>query len=133
MQIGSLVRSMQNLVSLMAAGFAKEVFVYFLDVGAFVGSSVSSHFRVDMVQSLCSLRTNIGEVADICGNDDLTAAVYTAAGASHYLDKCAFKFAALYLFKQFLCVCKTRCHSNGYILACNVVGSDLNAFDALLP
>lgn len=35
-QVGSLVRGMQNLVSLVAAGFAKEVLIYFLDVGAFV-------------------------------------------------------------------------------------------------
>ena len=97
---------MKNIVSNVASGFSEEVFVYFLDIGAFMRLSELVCI-IKAVKRLCTLSTDIREVANISRLNYLTAAVYAAAGTSHDLNEVAFNLAILNFGKELLGIGKT--------------------------
>ena len=85
---------MEELVSLVAAGLLQILIVQGLYVLVEVGQT-QGLCRILGIQSLCTLSTQVGEVADRCRLDRLTAAVDAAARASHDLDEVYLLLAVL--------------------------------------
>ena len=113
----------------MAARFAQELVIKRLYVGVLMRAAHGVR-AVDIVKHLCAFRSDIGEAAYGGRLDYLTAAVYTAARACHYLNKVIACLAALDLFKQRLCVGKTACDSDLDFHASHIVGGFLDALHA---
>ena len=86
-------------MSLVAVGLAQEFLVHLLDNGVLVRLSVRQ-ILVCVVQNLRSDRSEIHGIANACRLNGLTAAVYTAAGARHNLNKVSLVLAALNTLQQ---------------------------------
>lgn len=104
--------SMKNLVCLVAARLFEELLVNLLDYRAVVRLS-ERKIEVLLIQSLCTLRLQISEVAHACRLNRLTAAVYTAARTAHNLDELIISLARLNLVEH----CSRIPESAGY---CNL-------------
>ena len=120
---------MQNLMRFMTAWLAKEFLINLLNVRALMGLSKRS-VLISAIKRFRSLCTNIGKVAYVSRYDNLTAAVYTSAGQSHYLNKGNIQLAALDFIKQCGGVSKSGSYRNGNLLSANVVSGSLNPFNS---
>ena len=89
------IGSVQQVMGFLASGFAKVGGVELLDGGVLVGLA-DGVIYVTVVEHLCAESADIHGVADIARLLGLAAAVYTAAGASHDLDKVVVGLAGLY-------------------------------------
>ena len=90
--ISGHIAGVEDFVSFMAAGFAQELLVALLHDGVLVALA-QRHIGVLVIESLGAQGLQVGEAANRCRLDGLTAAVYTAAGASHDLDEVLLGFA----------------------------------------
>ena len=107
----SNVRGVESVVSCVAAVTTLEVvFVNLLDDGVLMGLS-HLHSRILVVKSLSSYSLEIYGVANVLRLNGLTAAVYTAAGASHNLNERPICLTACNLVHNKLCIIPWRiCH-----------------------
>ena len=94
------VCGMKQLVRLMASRFTQVGFVQFLDSRVLMGFTQLAG-SVDVIESLGADSADIGKVADAGVNLRLSAAVDTAAWASHNLDEMIVGLAVLYLGQKF--------------------------------
>ena len=117
------------MVRLLASGLAQVSGVELLDGGVLVGFADGvGHIRI--VQNLGAQRADVRGVAHVTGLLGLSAAVDTAAGTSHDLDKVVVGLAGFYLFQQFLGVAEAGGNRDLHIHARHVVGGFLDACGA---
>ena len=96
---------------LMGAGLLKVAVIQLLDFGVLMGLP-ERHSGVLRVQTGGANSAQVFEVADEAGLMGLTAAVYTAAGASHDFDEVIILLAGLDHIEQLACVLKTAGNGN---------------------
>ena len=89
----------QKLVSLMASGFCQKFFIQKFNIGVLVALAdcralilAVQSARTQFLDILCHLNPR--------GNDRLSAARYTAAGACHNLDKVIVRLSVTDAFEQ---------------------------------
>ena len=90
---------MEQLMGLMAVGFAEELFIKNLYRRILVRFP-DGHRAILAVCRLGARSLRIYKVARACIDVRLAAACYAAARAAHYLDKVVILFAALDRFKK---------------------------------
>ena len=84
--------SMENLMSRMASGCAEELIIELLDSGIFMRLA-KIHILISRVEDRSALCFQVYFSLCLSALNRLTAAVYTAAGTSHYLDEINFQLA----------------------------------------
>ena len=113
----------------MAVGLAEELLVNLFDNGVVMRLSVRQ-VLVCIVQDLCTYGSQINGVAHACGLDRLTAAVYTAAGTCHYLDKVRIVLAAFDSAQQLARVACAAGNGNSYGKIAELILRELDALCA---
>jgi len=119
---------MKDLVSLVAAGLAKELLVENIYCGVLVRAAKVGVLIVVVKNSGANL-TEIDGVANRCGLSGLTAAVYATAGTAHNFDEVKLLFAGLNCLKKLLSVSSTGNNSNSDLSVAELVGSTLDTCD----
>ena len=109
--IAFVIRGVQKGVSLVRVGFAEKFLVKRIHCGSGVRGAHLSRFVI-VVQRLCPQGFQVGVVSHFVVDIGLTAAVYTAAGASHNFNEGVILFTAFYIFYNLSRVTQSACHRN---------------------
>ena len=117
------------MMCLFASGFAEVLFVQ-LDDGRILMRLADGQRLVLGIQSLCTDCADIGEVLDRSRDKGLSAAVDTAAGASHNFDELIICLTVADSGQQLLSICQTGADRNIEGYAADGIGCFLDAFGA---
>ena len=110
---------------LMTAGLAEVLTVELLDHGVLVRLTDLLR-RILIIKSFGAESLYIGEIADRCGNDRLTAAVDTSAGATHNFDEVIILLALLDHFEESVRRSRSAAYCNVNIGARDIHGRFLD-------
>jgi len=124
---------MEKLVSLMGVRLAEEFLIKFLDLGVLMALAKNASLVLGIKCGSTFLHIGIKDIVVLIGkeygtNIRLTAAVNTAAGASHDLDELIGAFAFTDLVHKNFCVLHAVCNGKTKDLS---VDLDLGFFDAV--
>ena len=122
------VGCVEEVMSLVAAGFAEIFIVDLLNDGVLVRLTVGGCFVLG-VEGSSSERFKINMSSGVSIMERLTAAVYAAAGTSHDFDKVVMSLTFFNFGEELACVSGAADNSNLNFGARNGVGSFFDTFD----
>ena len=122
----------QQMMRLFAARLTQIVFIKFLDIRILIGLA-QRVVCIQIIKYLGALGADVHKIADAVRHLRLAAAVDTAAGAAHDLDKLVIRLAALDLLQQVTGIGKPRSHSHFHRAdPGNLISGFLDSFNACL-
>ena len=92
------IRRVEYFVCLVTAGLLKEFLIELEHCGVILRFAVGEEVLIGIVKNGSTNGLEVDFGFCLCALNGLTAAVYTAAGTAHNLDKVNFGFAALDLY-----------------------------------